>query len=67
MGQGSLSYEPYAIAVRLGDDDLRIRIDDVLAELFRSGEIFELIATHVPNRLHDSRLKDLFLIQSLPE
>lgn len=67
LGEDSLSYEPYAIAVKTGNDDLRIRIDDVLAELFRSGRIFELIAQHVPNRLYDSRLKDLFLIQSLPE
>lgn len=67
LGEDSLSYEPYAIAVKTGNDDIRIQIDDVLAELFRSGQIFDLIAQYVPNRLYDSRLKDLFLIQSLPE
>lgn len=67
LGEDSLSYEPYAIAVRTGNDDMRIKIDDVLAELYRSGKIFDLIAQYVPNRLYDARLKDLFLIQSLPE
>jgi polar amino acid transport system substrate-binding protein/glutamate/aspartate transport system substrate-binding protein len=67
LGADSLSYEPYAIALKTGNDDILIKIDDVLADLFRSGQIFDLIAEHVPNRLYDARLKDLFLIQSLPE
>lgn len=63
----SLSYEPYALAVRLGDDKLRIEIDRVLAEMFRSGEINELLQTHIPSRRYDPVLNRLFEIQSLPK
>lgn len=64
----SITYEPYAIAVRLGDDDLRIAIDRVLADLFRKPEAMrELLLKYIPNRSDDPLLETLFEIQSIPE
>lgn len=64
----SITYEPYAIAVRLGDDDLRLAIDRVLANLFRKPEAMkEILLKHIPNRSDDPLLEDLFEIQSIPE
>ncbi|MEM7729135.1 MAG: transporter substrate-binding domain-containing protein [Pseudomonadota bacterium] len=67
VSRESITYEPYAIAVRIGDDRLRIALDEVLVEMFRSGTIFDLLAKHIPNRRFDPVLTDLFAIQSLPE
>lgn len=67
VGRTSLSYEPYALAVAKGDDDLRIAVDEVLAELFRSGEVREILGAYIPQRRFDPILDDLFELQSLPE
>lgn len=67
VGRKSLSYEPYALAVDMGNDTLRVKIDAVLAQLFRSGEITEILGEHVPQRRFDPILLDLFELQSLPE
>lgn len=67
ISRDSFTYEPYAIAVKLGDDKRRIAIDQVLAELYRSGSIDEIIAEFIPSRSEDPLLKQLFEIQSLPE
>lgn len=63
----SITYEPYAIAVRMGDDERRIAIDRVLADLFRSHEINDILAEHVPTRRDDEFLSRLFTIQALPQ
>lgn len=64
----SITYEPYAIAVRLGDDKLRLSVDRVLASLFRKPEAMkEILLNHIPNRSDDPLLEDLFKIQSIPE
>lgn len=67
IGLRSLSYEPYALAVPMGADDIRIRIDETLVELFRSGEIDDILVEHVPNRRFDPILAELFRMQSLPD
>lgn len=67
VSQQSITYEPYAIAVRLGNDARRNEIDIVLAELFRSKEIWEILAEHLPGYRQDPLLRNLFAIQSLPE
>lgn len=67
VGSKSLSYEPYALAVDMGNDELRTRVDAVLATLFRSGEIKDILAEYIPQRRFDPILLDLFELQSLPE
>ena len=67
IGQQGLTYEPYALAVARGDDDLLIQVDRVLVGLFRSGKIREILGRHVPHRRFDPLLTDLFRIQSIPD
>lgn len=64
----SLTYEPYAIAVRLGDHDTRLKVDTALAEIFTMPNAMQkLLSEHIPNRRNDPLLMDLFKIQSIPE
>lgn len=67
VGRQSLSYEPYALAVRMGDDRTRTAIDEVLAELYRTGEIRKILSEYIPQRRFDPILMNLFELQSLPE
>lgn len=67
IGLQALSYEPYAIAVRLGDDARRIKIDETLADLFRTGDIEPLLRRHVPQRYRDPTLTYLYQLQTVPE
>ena len=34
-----LSFEPYAIVLPRGDDDLRLAVNSALAQIYRSGDI----------------------------
>ena len=36
------SYEPYGLALRRNDSDFKLAVDEVLARLYRSGEIMEV-------------------------
>ncbi len=67
ISESPLSYEPYAIAMRMGDDPLRVQVDEVIAGLFRTNEILGLLDTYLPGRRGDTLLVDLFRLQSLPE
>lgn len=65
----SLSYEPYGIMLRQGDDDLRLVADRELARLYRSGEVMKiydhwlrpLIGEPIPI------LKSMYVLYALPE
>ncbi len=37
-----LSFEPYAIVLPRGDDDLRLAVNSALAQIYRSGNIGEI-------------------------
>lgn len=67
VGLQALSYEPYAIAVRWQDDERRVVIDEMLAELFRTGEINSIVQRYVPQRYRDPTLTYLFQLQTIPE
>ncbi len=67
ISKSTLSYEPYALAMRMGDDELRVQVDEVLAEMYRSNEILDLLDKHLPGRSGDKLLTNLFELQSLPE
>lgn len=71
VGKRSLSYEPYALAVEMGNDELRIKIDDALADLFRERDntrmINDILGKYIPQRRFDPIMVELFELQSLPE
>ena len=64
----SLSYEPYALALRRGDTDFRLLVDAALAETFRSGEIESIVKTWLaPLGKPSPALVALYLLNALPE
>lgn len=62
-----MTVEPYALAVRRGEDRLRLISDRTLAEIYRSQEIFRLIEQWFPNAKPSPTLRTLYLLQGLPE
>ena len=40
--QEDLSFEPYAIVLPRGDDDMRLAVNSALAQIYRSGNIVEI-------------------------
>ncbi|EEX14954.1 amino-acid ABC transporter, periplasmic binding protein [Citreicella sp. SE45] len=68
ISKQSLTYEPYAIAVRLGDFETRLKVDTALAEIFTTpGAMRAMLTEHIPARRNDPLLEDLFRIQAIPE
>ncbi|WP_170295347.1 transporter substrate-binding domain-containing protein [Paracoccus aestuariivivens] len=68
ISKQSLTYEPYAIAVRLGDFETRLKVDTALAELFTTpGTMRALLSEQIPARRNDPVLEELFRIQAIPE
>lgn len=60
------SYEPYALMLRRDDDNLRLVVDSVLADLYRSGDIWEVYSAHFGEAQPSELLVALFLLQSVP-
>lgn len=61
------SFEPYALMVRRGDDDLRLIADRTLAKVYRSGEIRALYQKHFPGARPSGLLQALYILQAIPE
>jgi ABC-type amino acid transport substrate-binding protein len=63
-----LSYEPYALALRRGDEDFRLLVDSVLADLYRTGEIEKVYAQWLgPLGVPGQALLAIFMLNALPE
>lgn len=63
-----LSYEPYALALRRGDASFRLLVDTALADLFRSGEIHNIVRTWLePLGSLAPAVQTLFKLNALPE
>jgi ABC-type amino acid transport substrate-binding protein len=62
-----LTIEPYALAVRRGDSDLRLVADRTLAGLYRSGEIGAIFQRWFVGGQPSELLQSLFVLQALPE
>lgn len=60
------SYEPYAFMIRRGDDNLRLAADSVLADLFRSGDVWEIYTKYFVDAQPSELLVALFLLEGLP-
>lgn len=67
LSRSQFSFEPYALAMKRGDSDLRLEVDRALSEIYRSGEIH----THLAAAFGDVGLSEyalvLYRLVSLPE
>jgi polar amino acid transport system substrate-binding protein len=57
--------EPYALAIRLGDEMMRLLVDRALSHLYRNGDILEIYARHFGEAPPDARAFYRFV--ALPE
>jgi ABC-type amino acid transport substrate-binding protein len=63
-----LSVEPYALAMRRGDEDFRLAVDRELSRIYRSGEIVKIFAVTFGPQVHPSQmLQGLYTTAALPE
>ena len=60
------SYEPYALMIRRGDDDLRLAADTALANLYRSGQIWEIYHKHFGEAEPSELLVAMFILGGVP-
>ncbi len=63
-----LSYEPYAIVLKKGDADMRLMVDRVLAQIYRTGEIEAIYSRWLgPLGAPSVGLMGMYLLNGLPE
>jgi ABC-type amino acid transport substrate-binding protein len=63
-----LTIEPYALALRHGDDEFRLAVDRALSHIYRSGEIGPILQQAFSGRAKPSQmLQTLFMISPLPD
>ena len=63
-----LSYEPYGLALRKGDSEFRLLVDNVLASLYRTGQIEEIYGQWLaPLGKPGLPLLSMYLLNSYPE
>ena len=62
------TYETYGLALPRGDEEFRLLVDRILAEIFRSGQIQSLLSDSFgANAQISDIVKHLYLIAGLPE
>ncbi|MCW5733806.1 MAG: amino acid ABC transporter substrate-binding protein [Enhydrobacter sp.] len=62
-----LSIEPYALAMKRGDEDFRLAVDTQLSRIYRSGEIAKLFAATFGPARPSPMLLGLFTTSALPQ
>jgi ABC-type amino acid transport substrate-binding protein len=63
-----LSIEPYALALRRGDEDFRLAVDRALSQIYRSGEVVKLFAASFGATVQPSPiLQGLYMTLALPQ
>ena len=67
ISEDLLTYEPYAIALRLNQDRLRLAVDRVIAGLYRSGDIAPIFARWFPGSEPSFLLKAMYRLGAIPE
>lgn len=60
------SYEPYALMLRRGDDELRLAADTALANLYRTGQIWEIYQKHFGDAEPSELLVAMFILGGIP-
>jgi polar amino acid transport system substrate-binding protein/glutamate/aspartate transport system substrate-binding protein len=66
IASAQFSYEPYALAMRKGEDRLRLAVDRALAKLYLSGAILEIIDQNFGRRPSPELLM-LYAMQTIPD
>jgi ABC-type amino acid transport substrate-binding protein len=61
------SFEPYALAMKLGDEKFRLLVDRTLSRLYRGGGIVPIFRNAFGNAEPTEVLKSMYLINGLPE
>jgi ABC-type amino acid transport substrate-binding protein len=68
LADAYLSMEPYALALRRGDEDFRLAVDRALSQIYRSGEIGGVFAASFgPAAKPSQLLLGLYTTSALPE
>ncbi|MEL6264624.1 MAG: amino acid ABC transporter substrate-binding protein [Pseudomonadota bacterium] len=65
LSEGTYTYEPYALAIPRGDEELRLVMDRALSHLYRSGAIFEVYERHFGPPGPDEQI--FYGLNALPE
>ena len=60
------SYEPYALMLRRGDNDLRLAANTALANLYRTGQIWEIYRKHFGDAEPSDLLVTMFILGGVP-
>ena len=60
------SYEPYALMLRRGDDGLRLAANTALANLYRTGQIWEIYRKHFGDAEPSELLIAMFILGGVP-
>lgn len=61
------SFEPYALAMKRGDDKFRLEVDRALSRLYRTGGIVPIFRNSFGSAEPSEVLRSLYLINALPE
>lgn len=68
LSEQQFTYEPYALALRKGDDDFRLAVDRALSRIYRSGAIATVFTSAFGANAKPTReLNALYRISALPE
>jgi polar amino acid transport system substrate-binding protein/glutamate/aspartate transport system substrate-binding protein len=63
-----LTIEPFALAMRRGDEDFRLAVDTALSHIYRSGDITKIFtSTFGADQRPTPTLQALYMIATLPE
>lgn len=63
-----LTVEPYALGLPKGDDDFRYEVDRALSEIYRSGEIVQILGHTFGDQFRPGPvLQALYLISAIPD
>lgn len=62
-----LSFEPYALAMKRGEGDLRLAVDRALSQIYETGLIYQMILTELGDYPLSTEAKTLYLVVGLPE
>lgn len=62
-----LTFEPYALAIRRGDDALRLTADETIARLYRDGGILNIHRTHFDGAQPTPELMSIYRLLALPD
>ena len=62
-----LSFEPYALVMKRGEDGLRLAVDRALSQIYETGLIYQMILDELGDYPLSTEAKTLYLVVGLPE